>query len=115
MLMHPLFNKRDSSKSFPRKLQAKLSAQSLGEARDSHVNLLRRSSSERRTEEHLLLGNVVVRHEPATAGEEDTFVNSRQEYLFFDSGVSLARGNAGVLAPVDFHPLLVEKLVLIAE
>lgn len=89
-------------------LQAKLSAQSLAEARDSLVNPVRRSSCEGRAEEHLLLGSVVVGFEPAAAGKKDAVVHSGQEDLFFDFGVSLASGNAGVLAPVDFHPVLVD-------
>lgn len=92
-----------------------MSAQRPSEARDSLVNLLRRSSSEGRTEEHLLLGNIVVGFEPAATGDEDTFIHSGQEDLFFNSGVSLASGNAGVLAPVDFNPVLVNKLVFFQD
>lgn len=78
-----------------------MSTQRLGEARDSLVNLLRRSSCEGRAEEHLLLDRVVVRLEPAAAGEEDASVHSGQEDLFFNIGMCLTSGNTGVLAPVN--------------
>ena len=88
------------------KLKPELGAQRASEARDSFINLLGGSSRESGTEEHLFLGSVVIGLEPATAGEQDTRIDGRQEDLFFDLSVALAGSNARVLAPVNLNPVL---------
>lgn len=61
-------------------------------------------------EEHLVLRQGLLRSEPAAADQERALVNGGFEDGFLDSFVAQTLFEAGVLAPVDFDPLL-ERLV----
>lgn len=89
-----------------RGLQSEFGPERIAEALDSFIDLIRWGSSKCGAEEHPLLCGVAVGLEPAAARDKDTPVNGGLEDRLLNIGVRCFRREAGVLAPVDFNPVL---------
>ena len=86
--------------------QPKLPSQRISKPFDRLCNLIRTGCRKSSPEEHLLLGPLAFRLEPAAARDQHAVVNRGMEDFPFDLVAGLAGCEGWVFLPIDFDPVL---------